>query len=183
VTRISSGDIERPCSRLVRARVTRQHCVSKYGNYEVMPMKYGDSDGPHLFAVCFFPYQKDVASSDEVYERLYSVWREEWDTRYERLGRHVDVVPHQRPCAQWIFESSPVFLISLRVVVEFLTQELESVITANKELWELLAPLPAPWKVRLSSLHCLYLILLEYFYAPPQAPLRRRYLHGFVVPG
>ncbi|KAJ7364927.1 hypothetical protein DFH08DRAFT_950470 [Mycena albidolilacea] len=65
--------------------------VSKYGNYEVMPIKYGDSDDPHLFAVCFFPYRKDVASSDEVYERLYLVLCEEWDTRYERLGRHVDV--------------------------------------------------------------------------------------------
>jgi hypothetical protein len=44
---------------------------------------------------------------DEVYERLYSVsreeWREEWDTRYERLGRHVDVVPHQRRLCAVVF--------------------------------------------------------------------------------
>jgi hypothetical protein len=63
--------------------------VGGFGNDEVMPIKYGDSDGPHLFAVCFFLYRKDVAPGDEDYEWLCSVLREERDVLwYQRFGRH-----------------------------------------------------------------------------------------------
>ncbi|KAJ7349011.1 hypothetical protein DFH08DRAFT_959210 [Mycena albidolilacea] len=101
--------------------------VSDY-NYELIPIKYGDFTGPRIFAVSFFPYAKDVAPGDELYERLC--------LRFEKHGgvalEECEMFPMRYP--------------TNGAVADFLAAELEAAVTGNKELWiqKFLVPFAPP---------------------------------------
>ncbi|KAJ7812960.1 hypothetical protein B0H13DRAFT_500013 [Mycena leptocephala] len=110
--------------------------VDRY-NYELLPMEDGDDTVPHLFAISFFPYLKDATTSDKLFCRLTSLSDERKNKWHERFGQYAglalkDLEPHTMRYP------------TNGATADFLEQELQTAIDANKELWDCLVPLPSP---------------------------------------
>ncbi|KAJ7784973.1 hypothetical protein DFH07DRAFT_786425 [Mycena maculata] len=116
--------------------------VDRY-HYELLPIEDGDDTVPHLFAISFFPYLKDATTSDKLFSRLRCLSDEQKNTWHERFGQHAGLALED-------LEPHTIRYPTNGAIADFLGQELQAAINANKELWDFLVPLPSPPPVSVS---------------------------------
>ncbi|KAJ7700245.1 hypothetical protein B0H14DRAFT_3904371 [Mycena olivaceomarginata] len=89
--------------------------ISDY-NYELIPIKYGDLTGTHIFArLCSWPREGRDA-----------LW-------YEAFGKHGGVALEECEMFTMRYPTNG-------AVADFLAAELEAAVTRNRELWKFLVP-------------------------------------------
>ncbi|KAJ6626473.1 hypothetical protein B0H10DRAFT_1998499 [Mycena sp. CBHHK59/15] len=103
--------------------------------YEILPTKDNDRASHHLFAIKFFPYLKDVpATASIVFSRLCSLSNEQKNAWHETFGKHTGVPLDD-------YEQITMRYPTNGAAADFLQQQLQEVINADCELWELLEPI------------------------------------------
>ncbi|KAK7026218.1 hypothetical protein R3P38DRAFT_2948331 [Favolaschia claudopus] len=108
--------------------------VERY-KYEIIPLYDGNVRQEYLFATSFFPYVKKHKDGDSIYQRLSSLSEEDQATWYERYGKYADV-----PLTDC--EKRTICYPTHVAVASFLRSEVSRVISENKDLWDLVEPIP-----------------------------------------
>ncbi|KAK7063582.1 hypothetical protein R3P38DRAFT_5098 [Favolaschia claudopus] len=103
--------------------------------YEIIPLYDGNVRQGYLFATSFFPYFEKHKDGDSIYQRLSSLSEEDQATWYDRYGKYADV-----PLTDCEKRTIPYY--THLAVASFLRSEVSRVISENKDLWDLVEPIP-----------------------------------------
>ncbi|KAK7026227.1 hypothetical protein R3P38DRAFT_2948415 [Favolaschia claudopus] len=117
--------------------------VERY-KYEIIPLYDGNVRQEYLFATSFFPYVKKHKDGDSIYQRLSSLSEEDQATWYERTRRHTPSKRYGKyadvPLTDC--EKRTICYPTHVAVASFLRSEVSRVISRNRDLWDLVEPIP-----------------------------------------